>query len=115
MLKWTTYIESVILDTPPHLPKMVVRYEDIQRDRVGEISHLLNFFGFPYTHESLNDRLRDDFDTFRRSRHTEFEAFTESQEQYVENQLKKMLYRLATENNGDVLRIDEYLRKPLSL
>ena len=112
MLKWKMYIESVIFDSPPHLPKLVVHYEDFQRDRVREVSRVLDFLNFPYSRETLSQRLEEDFSTFHRHKHVEFEPYTQLQEQFMERCLRDIVARLSTRNNGDTLGIEQYLRKP---
>lgn len=114
MQKWKSYIVNLILKSPTTRPKLVVRYEDFQRDKLKEVLRILDFISFPYSHEALIERLENDFGVFHRNRHSEFEAFTDSQEQYMEQQLRQILYRLSTENDGATYRIEEYLRKPLS-
>lgn len=111
--KWVSYISNLILESPADKPKLVVRYEDMQRDRVREVSRILDFIYFPYSHESLTQQLQDDFDVFQRKRHEEFEAFTVSQEAFIEKQLRQIVQRLTAENNGDTYKIEEYLRNPL--
>ena len=112
MQKWMSYIVSLIWETEKNQPKLVVRYEDFQRDRVREVSRILDFLYFPYTHETLAKRLKEDFDMFRRNRHADFETFTESQEHYVEQQLREILDRLSRDNDGVTFGIEEYLRNP---
>ena len=73
-----------------------------------EVSRILDFLYFHYTPDTLAERLKEDFDSFQRKRHGEFEAFTESQEQYVEQQLRGLLDRLRRDSN--TLGIEEYLR-----
>ena len=111
--RWVSYVSNMILESPADQPKMVVRYEDMQRDRVREVSRILDFIYYPYSHDTLTERVKDDFDVFHRKRHEEFEAFTENQIQYIEKQLRKIVERLSAENNGDTYRIEEYLRNPL--
>ena len=113
MLKWKMYIDSVVFESPAKLPKLVVRYEDFQRDRVREVSRVLNFLHFPYSGETLSQRLEEDFTAFHRTRHVDFEAFTQSQEEFIEHSLRQILSRLSSENHGDTLGIEEYLRHPL--
>ena len=107
------YIENVILKSPPELPKLVVRYEDFQKDRVGEVCRVLDFLHFPYSRESVRQRLEEDFSTFHRNRHTEFEAFTHSQTQLIDTSLRHILDTLSTRNSnsGETYGIEEYLRK----
>ena len=99
----------MILESPRDLPKLVVRYEDFQRDRVGEVSRVLDFLHFPYSRETLSQRLEEDFTTFHRNKHTEFEAFTQAQEQRVDHSLRQILDRLSARNNGETYGIEEYL------
>ena len=91
----------------------MVRYEDFQQDRVREVSRILDFLYFPYERNTLTEKLQSDFDVFQRKQHDEFEAFTESQEQYIEQQLRALLRRLNMANSGVTFRIEEYLRDPL--
>ena len=111
MAKWTSYFRNLIVGSKR--PTLVVRYEDFQQDRVREVSRILDFLYFPYEHNTLTERLQSDFDVFHRKQHDEFEAFTESQEQYIEQQLGALLQRLKTANSGVTFRIEEYLRNPL--
>ena len=100
----------MVLKSPRDLPKLVVRYEDFQRDRVGEVSRVLDFLHFPYSRETLSQRLEEDFTTFHRSRHPEFEAFTQAQEKFIDHSLRQILYSLSARNNGETYGIEEYLR-----
>lgn len=110
--KWTSYIDYLIFESAANKRKLIVRYEDVQRDRVREASRILDFLYFPYRHEALTERLRDDFDVFQRKHHEEFEAFTESQAQFIEGQLRQIIQRLSNENNGETYGIEAYLRNP---
>ena len=100
---------NVMLDSPPQLPKLVVHYEDFQRDRVREVSRVLDFLNFPYSRETLSQRLEEDFSTFHRNKHVEFEPYTQSQEQFIERCLRNITETLSSKN-GDTLGIKEYLR-----
>jgi hypothetical protein len=104
------YIENVLFKSPRDLPKLVVRYEDFQRDRVREVSRVLDFLHFPYSRETLSQRLEEDFTTFHRNRHTKFEAFTQAQEQMVDHSLRQIIESLSARNNGETYGIEEYLR-----
>ena len=111
MQNWKNYIINVILRSPPHLPKLVVHYEDFQGDRVREVSRVLDFLNFPYSRETLSQRLEEDFSTFHRNKHVEFEPYTQSQAEFVERCLREMIGRLSSGNRGDTLGIEKYLRK----
>ena len=113
MQNWINFVKGIILDSPPDTPKLAMRYEDFQRDRVREVSRMLDFLHFPYSGETLSQRLEEDFSAFHRTRHVEFEAFTQSQEEFIEDSLRQILSRLSSENHGDTLGIEEYLRHPL--
>ena len=110
MPKWTSYFINLIVKS--NGPTLVVRYEDFQQDRVKEVSRILDFLCFPYQHDTLTERLQNDFDVFQRKKHYEFEAFTELQEQYIEHQLRGLLHRLTKDNGGVTFGIEEYLRSP---
>ena len=110
MSKWKTYINSVVFKSPPDLPKLVVHYEDFQKDRVREVSRVLDFLHFPYSHETLSQRLEEDFNSFHRNRHTEFEHYTQYQEKFVDHTLRKLIDRLSARNSGETYGIEDYLR-----
>lgn len=112
MSKWTSYIVNMIVELPSNRTRMVVHFEDFQEDRVRAVSQILDFIYFPYTYKTLIERLKDDFVVFRRSHNAAFEAFTETQEQYMEKELGKILDKLARVNNGETYGIEDYLRKP---
>jgi hypothetical protein len=110
MSKWIDRFIKAIVESPPHIPKLVVRYEDLKRDRVKEVSRMLDFLHFPYSHETLSQQLLEDYGSFHRSQHAEFEAFTASQEEYVDKCVRDLLHRLSAEDNGVTYGIEEYLR-----
>lgn len=110
MSKWIDRFIKAIVESPPHIPKLVVRYEDLKRDRVKEVSRMLDFLHFPYSHETLSQQLLEDYGSFHRSQHAEFEAFTASQEEYVDKCVRDLMHRLSAEDNGVTYGIEEYLR-----
>lgn len=110
MTKWMSYIVNMIVELPSNRSRLVVHFEDFQQDRVRAVSQILDFLYYPYSYEMITERLKDDFVVFKRSHCAEFEAFTETQEQFIERELRKILVKLRT-NNGDTYRIEEYLRK----
>ena len=110
MENFKNYVENVILMSPPDVPKLVVRYEDFQKDRVREVSRVLDFLHFPYSHETLSQRLEEDFNSFHRNRHTEFDPFTLSQKQFIDLILRRIVDRLYSRNSGETYGIADYLR-----
>ena len=105
-------ILRIILELPKEFPKLVVHYEDFQKDRVREVSRVLDFLRFPYSPETLSQRLEEDFNSFHRNRHTEFEHYTQYQEKFVDYCLKKILDQLSAKNSGETYGIERYLRQP---
>lgn len=113
MSKWISYIVNMIVELPSNRTRLVVHFEDFQKDRVKAVSQILDFLHFPYTYKTLAERLKEDFVVFRRThRAAAFEAFTETQEQYMENELRKILDKLRRVHNGETYQIEDYLRKP---
>ena len=106
-------VTHLILESPPDVPKLVVRYENLQKDRVREVSRVLDFLRFPYSHETLSQRLEEDFNSFHRNRHNiDFDPFTQSQKQFIDLILRRIVDRLSSRNSGETYGIEEYLRKP---
>ena len=110
MVKWQNYITNLILRAPTGCPRLVVRYEDVQRDRVREVERMLDFLYIRYTKETLKEKLEKDFTIFQRKSRPEFEHFTILQVEHIQQVLTTVLEQLKKENNGVTFRIEEYLR-----
>lgn len=91
-------------------PRLVVHYEDFQRDRVKAVARVLDFLYFPYEEKTLHERLQDDFEVFHRESHPRFEHFTEAQIELIQQALRGLLERLREGNNGITYGIEDYLR-----
>lgn len=109
MRKWQSYVDNIILGAQGQ-PRLVVHYEDFQRDRVKAVAHILDFLYFPYVEKTLQERLQDDFEVFHRQSHPSFEHFTDVQVEMIQRALMGLLERLRERNNGITYGIEEYLR-----
>ena len=80
-----------MLNSPNH-PVHVVSYEDLQRDTVGEVEKILDFLEFPYSHDELVERLREDYTTFQRP-HTndDFQHFSPEQKANIRTTLLSVM------------------------
>ena len=107
--KWQNYVDNIILGAQGR-PRLVVHYEDFQRDRVKAVARVLDFLYFPYEEKTLRERLQDDFEVFHRQSHPSFEHFTEAQIELIQQVLRGLLERLREGNNGITYGIEDYLR-----
>ena len=110
MVKWQSYVNSLILGVPAGSPSLVVRYEDVQRDKVKEVERILEFLYVHYTRKNLMEKLDEDFTAFQRKSHPQFEHFTKSQVEFIQQMLITVLGRLKKENNGVTFGIEEYVQ-----
>lgn len=107
--KWQSYVDNIILGVQDR-PRLVVHYEDFQRDRVKVVAHVLDFLYFPYEERTLREHLQDDFEAFHRQSHPSFEHFTKAQVEVIQQVLIGLLERLRVGNNGITYGIEDYLR-----
>ena len=91
-------------------PIHVVSYEDLQRDTVGEVEKILDFLHFPYNHDELAERLRDDFTTFRRPHSNDgFQHFSPKQKELLRKTITELNATAAAVAKANLFHFDEYL------
>ena len=102
MLNW-------VLSDHKH-PVHVVNYEDLKRDTVGEVEKILDFLQFPYSHDELAERLREDYTVFQRP-HTNdtFEHFYPEQKEKLRTTLLTVMAAAKDSGKADLFHFDEYL------
>ncbi len=88
---------------------MILRFEDVKRDKVSEVKKMLQFIDFPFDEKTVQERLQGDFGLFRRNHTETFEHYTVEQKKWVNNMLLEMIAIL--QNNGleDEFRLQEYI------
>ena len=86
---------------------LVVRYEDIKTDTLGEVKRMLDFLKYPYSDAELRGKLEEDFTTFYRNHSYSFDHFTASQKDYF-NDIVAGVAKSVSSNIGD--KLNEYVR-----
>ena len=106
---WITRLNNWVFNNPNH-PVHVVSYEDLQRDTVGEVEKILDFLEFPYSHDELVERLREDYTTFQRP-HTndDFQHFSPEQKANIRTTLLTVMATAKATGKSDLFEFDDYL------
>ena len=92
----------------------MVRYEDLQRDPIGEVEKILDFLNFPYIHEDVVTKLSQDYTVFKRL-HPEqddddFRYFTAEQKQYIKDCLLDMIELSEKCGKSHLFQFEDYLK-----
>ena len=91
---------------------LVVRFEDIKRDRVGQVEKMLNFLNFEYTHTDIPDKIQEDFTMFRRDHDIDqFEHYTVRQRRLVNTYILRTARELKRYDTNNSFRLEEYVDK----
>ncbi len=90
---------------------LVVRYEDFKKDKVKEVSRMLDFLRQDYSRRELASRLEDGFEKFHRP-HTrdDFDHYMEDQRVFVKTVITRTMEKLRSMNiDCEELKLNEYL------
>lgn len=108
MTLWVERLKRWVLEQTPHHPVMVMRYEDLQKDTVGEVRRMLDFL--QVASENLPQRLSEGFTTFKRSHGgVEFERYTSKQRLSMKSWLQRAVHLANERNMSHVLKLNDYL------
>ena len=111
---WQRYFSDWILNNDSR-PVLVVRFEDLKTDLIGQVKRMLDFLKFPYMKDELRNRLAKGFGAFRRAHSREkFEHFTPKQEQLVRSFVLDTIKMLQDRKYGQSLGITDYLNMNVS-
>ena len=69
---------------------LVVQYEQLKSDLGGELRRMLEFLDYKYSEEDISCVLNKQLETFHRHSNRNFNPFTPSQEDLIQNSIKKM-------------------------
>ena len=107
--KWKKRLLNWVLSDHKH-PVHVVNYEDLKRDTVGEVEKILDFLQFPYRHDELAERLREEYTVFQRQ-HTNdnFEHFSPEQKEKLRTTLLTVMAAAKDSGKAALFHFDEYL------
>ena len=104
-----TIVEWFIKSVNFSHPIMVVRYEDIKEDRIGQVERMLKFLEYPFDKTELEVKLHREFEAFKRPHKEEFEHYTPEQKKYVNTILLDTIKILTQHNMEQFFKLEDYL------
>ena len=106
---WIQRLNNWVLDDHGH-PVHVVNYEDLKRDAVKEVEKILDFLQFPYSHDEVVERLREDYTDFQRP-HTQdnFQHFSPKQKENLRTTLLTVMNTTKASGKAELFLFKEYL------
>ena len=98
-----------MLDNHGH-PVHVVNYEDLKRDTVKEVEKILDFLQFPYSHDEVVERLREDYTDLQRPHtHEDFQHYFPKLKENLRTTLLTMMATANASGKADLFLFNEYL------
>ena len=89
----------------------VVRYEDLQNDRVREVERILDFLHFSYNHVDVVSALEEDYSVFQRSHgHDHFQHYSAEQKEMLRTTLLDVIELASMREKAYLLHLNEYLQ-----
>lgn len=108
---YTRWFTSAITNK---IPLLVVRYEDIKQDKVGQVEKMLEFLNFEYAHNDISDKIQEDFTLFRRGHYQDqFEHYTDKQKRLINYNILKAVKELNGYDVNNSFRLEEYVDESL--
>ena len=105
--RWQNMIKDWVVAHKNH-PVFVVKYEDLKRDTVLQVTRILKFLKFPYV-EEVHRRITDGFNSFHRSHKAEFDHYTPIQRWHILRAVNSTIHLLSRHGLTHVLQIHDYL------
>ena len=106
---WKARLTNWVLNNDKH-PVHVVRYEDLQNDRVREVERILDFLHFSYNHDDVVSALEEDYSVFQRSHeHDDFQHYSAKQKLILKATLQDLIKLATMRGKADLLQLNEYL------
>ena len=100
---WQKYFSNWILNSESR-SVLVVRFEDLKTDLIGQVKRMLDFLKFPYMEDELRSRLAEGFNKFRRAHGAEnFEHFTPNQQKLIQSVVVNTIKMLQKHKHGLVI------------
>ena len=104
---WQKYFSNWILNRECR-PCLVVRFEDLKTDLIGQVKRMLDFVKFPYMEDELRTRLAEGFTKFRRVHGAEhFKHFTTNQQMLIRSAVVDTIKMLQKHKHG--IEISDFL------
>ena len=109
--QWKTRLTKWVLNnSQSEHPVHVVRYEDLQNDRVREVERILDFLHFSYNHDDVVSALEEDYSVFQRSHeHDDFQHYSPEQKGILRTILVDMIKLASIREKTNLLHLNEYL------
>ena len=106
---WKPRLINCVLDNDKH-PVHVVRYEDLQNDRVREVERILDFLHFSYNHDDVVSALEEDYSVFQRSHeHDHIRHYSTEQKEMLRSTLVDLIKLASIREKAYLLHLNEYL------
>lgn len=100
-------VTHLLIENTKQHPVLVVRYEDLKADTLGEVVRMTSFLGLDnIPRDMLLARVKRDFTRFRRNHTSSFEHFTDAQKHYINGIISLVAARLQPE----VIPLRDYMR-----
>lgn len=106
---WQNYFYNWTLNNMSK-PILVVRFEDLKSDLIGQVKRMLDFLQFPYLEDELNSRLADGFGKFQRIHDgDDFEHFTANQRVFIRTVVLETIEKLRQHRRKHLFGLTDYL------
>ena len=102
-------IVNWVLESGDH-PVHIVRYENLKRDVAKEVGKMLHFLHIPFNEQELSQRLKSDFNMFKR-RHDndgDFEHYSAKQMEFVRMTISDTMQLVQEYNKTETLKLEDY-------
>ena len=112
--KWKNMIYNHVIKRKPTHPLLVVRYEDLKHDSVGEVQRMLDFLDITIERDELVQRLQQNsFNKYHRNhtRSSQFNPYTPSQIRYWNSVILETEKSLQSNGITNFIPLRSYLRR----
>ena len=108
MLRWQT-MAVTWCEYAKTNPLLVVHYDDLKADTVGEVQKMVEFLGMPSRHRDLAERLKGDYTTFKRNKDQDFEHFTPDQKKLLNQLVTETKRKMVEKGLQDIFQLERYM------
>lgn len=92
---WETMINHLLIKNKNTERVLVIKYTDLVKNTRSEVLRMLKFLGYFVTPDSLKQRMKIEFNAFKRSHgSTSFEHFTPAQKQLINTVINNVSSKL---------------------
>ena len=112
--KWKNMIYNHVIKRKPTHPLLVVRYEDLKHDSIGEVQRMLDFLDITIERDEVVQRLQQNsFNKYHRNhtRSSQFNPYTPSQIKYWNSVISETEKSLQSNGITNFIPLRSYLRR----